>query len=440
MRNRPKCSMPILLISKFVRSPPFLTIEVYLMSWAWKCNDEGILLTDERIKAKAMEIAKRGSLLDPPKPFACSPKWLRKVKKHLRIVNGKIVDLEETSPPSRDEPSGSGSPGLRSPVPEPSEASQETFSSQPSVDADVIAISSASSPPIPFRSAPVRPRADTYSSPPALPPTFASSAQGSTDSLPIGVQDTTSLSMVEHALPSQSYQTPSPQASPELYSLDWLSMLELVAPVGQYQYEKYDGMGDAPASDLQFQLGSALPTDMSKSILLSDGLHGVPPILDVQTSRPSLMVGGSGEPVPFVPLDYSVRMATTDGVSTDAMPFFRPFPDAGEPSSFIWPANASPTLTSSVDVSAPSVLPTDPFGIFPPQLAGVPQEDIDRLAAEMMHWPIEDLLDGIAVPMSQSHAAHPCGEFSFNDVPVSFDWPCVPLDGFGDTDFVSASI
>lgn len=432
----PGTIMPVSLISKSVRRATYLLIEVFLAPWTWKCEKEDVVITDVMLKAKAMELAKEHHMLDPPRPFACSPKWLRKAKAHLHIVNGRIVNRKETSQRSRDGPSGSITPELRvSPLPEPSEASPETLSSQPSAEmtcASGIATSSASGNPpfhLPFRSSIVGPHADTDALLPTFPPTFASSSiQGSTDSLSIWAQDTSSLSTVEHAPPGLSYQTPSPRSSPELYTLDWLHMPELAASA---DHDEHDGMHDAPASEL----GSTIRSDMRTPFLLTDGLISGPPTLPVMhASIPPPVADGYAGPVPLAPLDYIVP---TDGVPTDSASFFSPLPDPPALSSSIWSTNASPTLASSVDFPAPSMSLQDSLGTLVPQLACVPQEDIDRLATEMMHWPIEALLDDIGVPMSQTHATYPCGEMSLG-TPMLSNRSYASLDGLGNTDFVPA--
>ena len=83
---------------------------------------------------------------------------------------------------------------------------------------------------------------------------------------------------------------------------------------------------------------------------------------------------------------------------------------------------------------------TDYSSIFAAQSC-VSQEDIDRLAAEMMHWPIEDLLGdiGMPAPEAQTSAAYYSAMSESLSAPLPPQWPCESSSGLGNIDFLFPS-
>lgn len=346
------------------------------------------------MRAKAMDLANEEYKKDPTrKRFACSATWLRSFKARYNIVRGRIVGYQEISLLlSQQRLRGLSSSEPHDPLLQPLYGFP-TFVSQ-SFAEPTRASDGTSFSPISFTSTISGPRADTNSPLSAFPPAFADSTsqlEGSTGSLPIWEEGVLPLSMAAYAPSGQSYHTSSPLSPP---NFDIPYMPELAASASEH-----DRMGDVSASDLYLESGSTFSTDMDTSFLSSGGLINVPPALP------------DNVPFPF-PLDYSTGMTPISYI--DAPPFFSPFPDPDVPSPLIWSTDVTPTSTSSIDVAVPAMLSTNSVDNFPPQPAYVPREDIDRLAAEMMHWPTENLLDDMGVPM---YAADPCDEVPFA-VPV----------------------
>lgn len=369
MRTRPGRSRLALLISHLVRNPVYENIETDIEEWAIECMKNDILITDDKLKAKALESGARFYLLDLTiRPFVCSPKWLRGVKSRLNIVDGKFLDFD---PDADTRPCPSC--GIVHIIPPPRDLDEDsapwppTFAAHPAIGNDPYDSLSASY---------------ANSLRPFTPSAYSSSPTEEYRNFALaGIHDASALVVDET---SPYHQSPSPQSSPELYTPDWSSLPERAVTVDHNEMD--EKIYATPAPDLQS--GSAVQWDMNTSFLWTDVNlmpSGFPALPDVQTSCPPL---GPDNSTPAI--DYSVGVAPMDGVSIDVPASFDPSLDAPLASPYMRSAYTSP-FTSSVDVSAPSMPPTDSSTLFIPQTY-VPQEDIDKLAAEMMHWPIEDLL------------------------------------------------
>ena len=374
---------------------------------------DGVLITDSNLKAKAMEIAKKHDLLSLPRPFACSPKWMKNIKGRLGIVNGRMVDYKETPLLTGGVHSEASTSELRSSMSDPSEADRATFSAQPSVESTLVIHGVSKS-----YTSPISPGSAHF-----LPHTASDAPFSAT---PLALASTGAGGMVTrntvHAPPGTSHGIQSP---PDLPVPAWFDFTLPATTAGQY--EASDKLRINPALDVGH--GGASSPNTDASLLLTHRLSSDPTtfVPDMQAYCPPLAADGSVAPAPFTPPDYSVGVTPTNRVSTDIASFFGPLFDPSISPSSALSMDAAATFMPSVDPSAPPMPPMKPPSILDPSLC-VAQEDIDRLAAEMMHWPIEGLLGDTGVSPSQGQAFPPQDAMSFGglmpsqELGISLDW------------------
>lgn len=394
-------------------------IEKSLAVFFKKCALNDVLVTDDIIKTKALEFAKDYNLTSGQKcrPFTCSPKWLRKVKSRFGIVNGRFEDFSQSLSRKRDQALGSCGLLEFSSFKDMwlAQAAAAAHGAQPFRDfslPSVAATSNASSgslwPIVSESSTPADPTLDGIAVP-----------------WLIGAQGASPMPMLTHAHPNLPHHALSPKSSPEIYTTN-TNMPELAATVG------LDEIRDTPLAALDPHPEGAFPLNTDLSFLLPNEITDDPPltVFDMSMSYLPPVVDDLIAPAACMPLDYSAAgMVSTD----NAMLFSGPFPDPTLSPSSMWPTAAPPTFTQHADLSTLSRCHSSLFVTQP----HVPQEDIDRLAAEMIHWPIENLLDDIGVPMLQDHADLPYGEMS-STAHMPSNWPGA-LNDFGNTNFMSGS-
>lgn len=404
-------------------------IEYDIRRWFMECIDKDVRVSDDMIKAKAMEIAKAHHLLQGPRPFACSSKWLRRIKSRFGIVNGRFTDFTDAPSRKRDRALGFWAPEGPNSLPEILKSSRQFNASKHmqstnATEVDSARVSGGSTPSPASGPAAVEPQDDA----PCFPHITRVIV---TDTPPVDVPDPSLLPAPSYAVAIPSHEILLPQLSIKPYTLDWPDMLELAATVGQD--EKYDGMSDVLALD--FQVYSALAGDVNVSCWNDEAMSGLPDLPDMRASYLPLVANGSIPPV-CAPSNCTVGLAARDDISLDATPFYSPTIDPSQPLSFMWSPDTSATVTPSVDVAVPSIPPTDPSSLSFPQ-PRVPQEDIDRLAAEMMHWPIEDLLCDVGMPPSQGQMVFPYDAISLSGLTPSQE--ASSLDALGNTEFLFSS-
>lgn len=410
-------------------------IEYELRWWFIECIDEDVRVSDDMIRAKAMEVAKNHHLLQGTRPFACSPKWLRRIKSRYGIVDGQFTDFTQSLSRKRDRALGYWTPNSRNSLPEIVDNSPQSDELERTESANAVNSSDPGSSGSSSRAAAVESREDALSS-----VMIASSSHHitnhTTHTSPIDVQNCSPPPTLEYTAANPSHEVPSLQSSSKPGMLNWLETPDLAATTSQGV--NYDGMSDDLALDLQ--VGSAAAWDVNMPFLLTDRPTScLPSLPDMQTS--GLPMDRSTAPAICAPLDSTIGMSPMDDVSSDVVPFYSPTIDPSQQSSFIWSSNASLMFAPSVGISASSMSSMDQSSISVTQSC-VSQEDIDRLAAEMMHWPVEDLLGDMGMPASQAEAsaAYYSAMSESLSTPLPPQWPCDPSSSrLGNIDFLFTS-
>ena len=294
-----------------------------------------------------MEIAEEFYLLEPPRPFACSRKWLVGVKARLGIVNGKLA-FDDNETQGRSGPSSrSGTPELRNTLPEAPEASPGAPSCR--LPEDTGGASDSLTSPASSGLAPAVPHATTGVVRPAIPSASTSALDEGTTNW---VQDASSSPMSQFTQTNLSYETLSLQSSPESRMPDWFNMSGLTATKGQH--EPFDRVPVSPALDEQFE--NTYISSMGTSFLLKltgDLISSLSALPDIQAPCPPLAVNGSTAPAPFAPPNRTGGLTLPSGVLTaHDLPH-----DPSGPSPSAWSMGASPAFVPSVDPSSPPALP-----------------------------------------------------------------------------------